>query len=76
LSEPFPIRMDHFERRLEIALAHLLDPIVDARVPRRRRPGGLKALSGGLSGLPADTVILAEALPVPVPVPATLANPS
>jgi hypothetical protein len=60
--------MDHFDRRLEIDLARLLDPIVDAPVPRRRRRSGLKALQGGLSGLPADTVVLAEPVPAGVPV--------
>ncbi len=40
--------MDDFSRRLEIELAHLLDPIVDVPVPRRRRQSTLRALAGGL----------------------------
>ena len=60
--------MDTFDRRLEVELAHLLDPIVDAPVPRRRRPGALRTLQGGLAGLPVDTVILAEPVVVAAPV--------
>jgi hypothetical protein len=66
--------MDHFDRRLEIDLAHLLDPIVDAPVPRRHRQRGLRALTGGLSGLPLEMAIVAE--PVPVVVAASVGTPS
>jgi len=59
--------MDHFDRRLEIDLAHLLDPIVDAPAPRRRRQKGLRALAGGMSGLPLEMVIVAEPVLVVAP---------
>ncbi len=59
--------MDHFDRRLEIDLAHLLDPIVDAPAPRRRRQKGLRALVGGMSGLPLEMAIVAEPVRVVAP---------
>lgn len=64
--QAFLIRMDHFERRLENELAHLLDPIVDSPVPRRRRQRGLRALPGGMSGLPLELTVVAEPVPVAV----------
>jgi hypothetical protein len=59
--------MDQFDRLLEIQLARLLDPIVEAPAPpRRRQPrkhGALRALTGGLAvgrpGLPIDLVVVA-----------------
>jgi len=59
------MRMDDFDRRLEIELAHLLDPIVDAPAPRRRRQPTLRALAGGLDGqsFVELTVIVPEPLP-------------
>jgi hypothetical protein len=54
--------MDHFDRILEIELARLLDPIVNAPVPRRRpRRGGLTVFTSEIS-------VLVEPVPVPVPV--------
>ncbi len=46
------MHMDDIDRLLEIELARLLDPIVDAPAPRRRRrrdKGVLRAVAGGLS---------------------------
>ena len=65
MRQAFPMRMDDFDRRLEIELAHLLDPIVDAPAPRRRRQPTLRALAGGLDGQPFVelTVIVPEPLP-------------
>ena len=57
--------MDDFDRRLEIELAHLLDPIVDAPIPRRRRQPTLRAIAGGLAGQPL--VELTVVVPDPVP---------
>ena len=70
MRQAFPIRMSDFDRRLEIELAHLLDPIVDAPVPRRRRQSTtLRALAGGLLDGQAGvelTVVVAEPVPVTV----------
>jgi hypothetical protein len=64
--------MNDFDRYLELELRKILDPVVDAGAPRRRRPEG--------SGLPLLAVVtapierVAEVLPaldpVAVPVPA------
>jgi len=59
------MRMDDFDRRLEIELAHLLDPIVDAPAPRRRRQSVLRAIAGGLDGQPL--VELTVVVPEPIP---------
>jgi hypothetical protein len=59
--------MDHFDRRLEIDLAHLLDPIVDAPPPRRRRQKGPRALTSGMNGLPLEIVVVAEPVLVVAP---------
>jgi hypothetical protein len=69
--------MDHFDRLLEMQLARLLDPIVHAPAPPRRRlprKGAiLRALTGGLTdGRPAgpvDLVVVAEPVPVIAAVP-------
>jgi hypothetical protein len=63
------MRMDDFDRRLEIELANLLDPIVDAPAPRRRRQSTLRAIAGGLDGQPI--VELTVVVPEPIPVVAT-----
>ena len=57
--------MDGFDRRLEIELKHLLDRIVDAPVPRRRRTPTFRALPGGLL---EQTAELMATVPEPVPV--------
>jgi hypothetical protein len=72
LWEAFLIHMNDFDRYLESELRKMLDPVVDAGAPRRRRPKG--------SGLPLLAVVtapiekVAEVLPsidpVAVPVPA------
>ena len=54
--------MDHFDRILELELARLLDPIVKAPVPRRRRR------RGGLTVISSDLSVLVEPVPVPVPI--------
>ncbi len=59
--------MDNFDRRLEVELAHLLDPIVAGPVPRRRRPGALRTLQGGLTSLPVETILIAEPVAVAAP---------
>jgi hypothetical protein len=78
MAQAFLMRMDHFDRLLELDLAHWLDPIVDAPAPRRRRPRGagtLKAKAGGLIVAPSDMVLLAEpvtlAIVVPIGIPAS-----
>ena len=63
MVQAFLIRMDHFDRLLELELARLLDPIVEAPAPRRRRrrgAGTLKAVTGGLTDLPSDIIVLVE----------------
>jgi len=64
------MRMDDFDQRLEIELAHLLDPIVDAPAPRRRRQPILRAIAGGLvdgqPGVELMTLVVPETLPVAV----------
>ena len=60
--------MDDFDRRLEIELAHLLDPIVDAPVPRRRRQATLRALAGGLDVVTQPVVQVSVVVHEPVPV--------
>jgi len=66
--------MDDFDRRLEIELAHMLDPIVDAPAPRRRRLSPFRALAGGLGELPAELVAVVPE-PVPVAVVAPVGSP-
>jgi hypothetical protein len=58
--------MDHIDRLLEIELARMLDPIVKAPVPRRRRrhqAGALLAVTGGLSFVPSEMTVLVEPVP-------------
>ena len=59
--------MDDFERRLDIELAHLLDPIVDAPVPRRRRQSSLRMVDGGLNASPPEIGAVHEPVAVVVP---------
>jgi len=62
--------VDDFDLRLEIDLAHLLDPIVDGPVPRRRRLSTLRAVAGGLvDEKPVEVTIVAESVPVAVVAP-------
>lgn len=59
------MHMDGFDRQLEIELKHLLDRIVDAPVPRRRRTATFRALPGGLLEQTAElTVVVPEPMPV------------
>ncbi len=63
--------MDDFDRRLEIELAQMLDPIVDAPAPGRRRQSPLRALEGGgLGGSPIEVnvKVVPEVVPVVAPV--------
>ena len=60
--------MDDFEHRLEIELAHMLDPIVDAPAPRRRRQSSLRALAGGLDRQSDPAAVLTGVVPEPIPV--------
>jgi len=75
MVQAFLVRMDHFDRLLELELARLLDPVVDAPAPRRRRrrASTLKATAGGLTVLPSDMVLLAE--PVPLAIVAPIGTP-
>jgi hypothetical protein len=52
--------MDQFDRMLELELARLLDPIVKAPVPQRRRR------RGGLTVITSEMSILVDPVPVPV----------
>jgi hypothetical protein len=60
--------MDDFDRRLEIELAHLLDPIVDAPVPRRRRQPNLRSIGGGPDLSSPEITVVHEPVPVVAPV--------
>jgi hypothetical protein len=61
--------VDDFDLRLELELAHLLDPVVDGPVPRRRRQPTFRAVAGGLDEQPVDVTIVAESVPVAVAAP-------
>ena len=62
MTQAFLSHMDQLDRILELELARLLDPIVGAAVPpRRRRRGGLKVVV-------SDVVGLVEPVPVVVPI--------
>jgi hypothetical protein len=76
MAQPFLLRMDQFDRLLELELARLLDPIVEAPAPRRRRrraAGTLKAVAGGLTDLPSDLLVVVE--PVTLAIVAPIATP-
>ena len=66
------MRMDDFERLLDLELHRMLDPIVATPAPRRRRSGGsaLRAIAGGLSNVAAEVPVFAEPAPVTIVVPA------
>jgi hypothetical protein len=64
LRHAFLVRMDHFDRRLDIDLANLLDPIVDAPVPPRRRARRLRTVAGGLTTQAVEIAVVAEPVPV------------
>jgi hypothetical protein len=64
--------MDDFDRLLELELARMLDPIVAAPAPRRRRRRGLRVLeplTGELTIAPSEVAVLE---PVPVAVVASV----
>jgi hypothetical protein len=69
VGQAFLRRMDHFDRILELELARLLDPIVNAPVPRRRRR------RGGLTVVSSDLSVLVEPVPVPIVVVAPIVTP-
>jgi hypothetical protein len=76
MAQAFLLRMDHFDRLLELELARLLDPIVEAPASRRRRrrgPGTLKAVAGGLTDLTSDMIVLVE--PVTLAIVAPIGTP-
>ena len=60
--------MDAFDRRLEIELKQLLDPIVDAPVARRRSLATVRVLPGGLLEQTAELAFVREPVAVPAPV--------
>jgi hypothetical protein len=60
--------MDDFDRRLEIELAHLLDPIVDAPVPRSRRQSNLYSVEGGPGVNPPEISVVHESMAAVAPV--------
>lgn len=70
MGQAFLKRMDHFDRILERELARLLDPIVNAPVPRERRR------RGGLTVITSEMPILVEAVPVPIAVVAPFGTPA
>ena len=70
MGQAFLKRMDHFDRILELELARLLDPIVNAPVPRRRRR------RGGLTIISSDLSVLVEPASVPIPVVAPVILPA
>lgn len=73
MGEAFLLHMNDFDERLERELASLLDRIVARPAPRRRRAGGtnpLKAIAGGLAGVPVEAPVIAEPAPVTLVVPA------
>jgi len=60
MAQAFLIHMGQFDRTLELELARLLDPIVDAPAPRRRRRGGglrVAVLEVGLQVQPVPVVV-------------------
>ena len=61
------MHMDDFDRQLELELARLLDPIVAAPAPRRRRPG-LVVLQPEMT-VPVELVPAAVVAPVGPAVP-------
>ena len=63
MAQAFLMRMDHLDRLLELELARLLDPIVDAPFPRRRRRRWAHP----------DLVVLVE--PVPLAIVAPIVTP-
>ena len=65
------MHMDHFDRQLELELARMLDPVVNAPVPRRGRRRGLTVLT-----MVAPEVPLLVTEPVPVAFAAPVATPS
>ncbi len=75
------MHMDDFEKLLKTELSRLLDPIVDAASapPLRRRhrsaAGSLRAVAGGLGGIPTE-VVLVEPVAVPVAVSTTAGTPA
>jgi len=60
------MHMDDFDRLLERELARMLDPIVAALAPGRRRRRGLSVLTVA----PSPVAILVEPIPVAVAAPA------
>jgi len=62
MAHAFLMHMDQLDRILELELARLLDPIVHAPVPPRRRR------RGGLTVIVSDVAVLVEPVPVAVPI--------
>jgi len=69
MTQAFLMHMDQVDRILERELARLLDPIVGAPVPpRRRRRGGLRVIA-------SDAAVLVEPVPVTVPIAVPIVTP-
>jgi hypothetical protein len=62
MTQAFLMHMDQLDRILELELTRLLDPIVRAPVPPRRRR------RGGLTVIASDVAALVEPVPVVVPI--------
>lgn len=62
MTQAFLMHMDQVDRILELELARLLDPIVRAPVPPRRRR------RGGLTVVVSDIAVFVEPAPVVVPI--------
>jgi hypothetical protein len=63
------MHMDDFDRLLELELARMLDPIVAAPAPRRRRRRGLRVLESltvELTVAPSEVALVVEPVPVAV----------
>ncbi len=89
MRQAFLMHMDDFDRLLKTDLARLLDPIVGAVAPPRRRERSasgplsasttlpvLRAVTGGLTGIGSEVSVLAEPVVVPVAVSTSTGTPA
>ncbi len=64
--EAFLLQMNDFDSFLELKLRRMLDPVVTARPPRRRRPGSKRTADTVLEVAAVELAV--EAIPVVAPV--------